>query len=547
MTSFARLVLLCAALAASNAFADAVVTACGKDVWPGDPRVDFAEALAAGGRITFACSGIVEFTKTHGFTGDTQIDGGGKITLDGKGRRMFGLGSSGARVSFSHIRIQNAGTPPGSIPGGVIAGEGFVSFLAGTSIRKSDRPVWMIAGDLDVRDAVIAENTGPVLIVSEGKLTITEARFSDNKGQLLATGPLTNVTIHDTQFFRNGHSDFGGAAAGDCEVVVTASWFMDNADAEDGGAFRSRCRTRVEDTQFERNRTNGDGGAIFLTRGSATTMRKVQFRGNQAGESGGAIAAVWALGQSGALRIQHGRFENNTAVRAGGALIVGESSLVEIGAGGFIANSAGTAGGAIYVRQSLLSAASSLFRRNRAHSGGAIQALCMPAVGRVVNSIIAENVTETTGGAYYGGNMHFLNTTIIGNGNASVQHGELCGAPATIEFVNTILQGGIAGTCAGADAQRTFMDLGNNIQYPYWTCGSTIASAYPLLGPFFAPLRPVSPAGSAGNNTRCESPPINGRDIFGTHRPQGSQCSIGAVEGDLTTIFTRWWKRRHLD
>src|SRR4030095_15895328 len=139
---------------------------------------------------------------------------------------------------------------------------------------------------------------------------------------------------------------------------------------------------------------------IFLTRGSAATMRKVQFRGNQAGGSGGAIAAVWALSQSGSLRIQHGRFESNMAALAGGALIVGESSGVEIGAGGFIGNSAGTAGGAIYARQSRLSAAGSLFRKNRANSGGAIQALCMPAMGWVANSIIADNVAVTTGGAY---------------------------------------------------------------------------------------------------------------------------------------------------
>lgn len=550
MTSFSRSLLLCVAiaLAAGRAFADATVTACGKDVWPNDPRVDLSEALQVGGRITFACSGIIEFTRTHGFTRDTQIDGEGKITLDGKGRRMFGLGSSGLRVTFSRIRIQGGGTLPGSIPGGVIAGEGFVSFLTGTSIRKSERPVWLLAGGLDVRDAWIAENTGPVLIVSEGALAISEhSRFTDNKGPLLVTGPLTKVTIRDTQFFRNGHSDFGGTNAGDCEVSITGSWFAGNVDTEDGGAFRSRCRTSVEDTQFANNRTSGNGGAIYLTRGSASTMRKVQFRGNEAGGSGGSIAAVWTLQQTGSLRIRHGRFESNVAAHAGGALIVGESSLVDIGGGSFIANRAGTAGGAVYVRQSRLSATGSLFRKNRAHSGGAIEALCMPAMGRVANSIILENIAETTGGAYFGGNMHFVNATLVGNGNTSVQHGALCGAPSSIEFVNTILHGGFGGTCAGADAQRSFKDLGNNLQFPLRSCGSTIAVAYPLLGPFFAPMRPVSPAGSAGDNAQCASPPINGRDIFGTHRPQGARCSIGAVEGDLSTLFTRWWKRRRGD
>ena len=547
MTPLARIVsCLGVAFIASHAFADAVVTVCGKDVVPGDPRMDLSEALRVGGRITFTCSGIIEFTRQHGFVGDTQIDGGGGITLDGKGHRMFGLGSSGAHVTFSRIRIQNAGTVAGSNPGSVIAGEGFVSFRDGTSIRRSDRPVWLLAGDLDVRDAWIAENTGPVLIVSEGMLTISDrSRFTDNKGVLLATGPLTKVSIKDTQFFRNGHSDFGGTAAGNCEVSITGSWFSANVDAADGGAFRSRCRTSVEDTQFDGNRSAGDGGAIFLTRGVGATMRKVQFRGNQAGANGGAIAAVWIQPQTGSVHIQHGRFERNTAVRAGGAVTVGEASGVEIGGGAFIANSAGTGGGAVYVRQSRLSATGSLFRKNHAQSGGAIEALCMPAMGRVANTIIAENTADTTGGGYFGGNVQFVNTTFIGNGSTSVQQGAYCGAPAKIEFLNTILQGGMTGACAGADAQRTFADLGNNVQFPFATCGGTIRSAYPLLGAFFAPVRPWSPAGSAGNNVQCESAPINGRDVFGTHRPQGEQCSIGAVEGDLTTLFIRWWKRHH--
>jgi hypothetical protein len=68
--------------------------------------------------------------------------------------------------------------------------------------------------NFDVRNAWIAENIGPVLIVSEGALTISQgSRFTDNKGQLLATGPITNVQIQDTQFLRNGHSSFGGTAA----------------------------------------------------------------------------------------------------------------------------------------------------------------------------------------------------------------------------------------------------------------------------------------------------------------------------------------------
>jgi predicted outer membrane repeat protein len=533
------------ALATNTAHADAVVTVCGKDVWPGDPRTDLSEALQVGGRITFACSGIIEFTRTHGLTKDMQIDGAGSITLDGKSHRMFGLGSSGAHVSFMAIRIQNGGLGSSSNPGSVIAGEGFVSFLDQTSVRKSQKPVWLLAGDLDVRNAWIAENTGPVLIVSEGTLNISQgSRFTDNAGQVLATGPITNVRIHDTQFFRNGGASFGGInALRSCEVIITKSWFADNIAAEDGGALLSRCKLTVEETQFERNRAGRDGGAIFLGPGVDATMRVVQFRENHAGGSGGAIAGLWSLQQSGSLRIRHGRFESNRAAKAGGAILAGESRLVEIGAGTFVSNFAGTAGGALYVRQSPLFANGSVFRKNHSSEGAAIRSLCMPdSMGRVSNTILADN-TSTTGGAFYGSNIKFLNATLVNNGNLPIQHGELCGPTSAIEFANTILQGGPSGACGGADAKRTFKDLGHNLQFPLKSCGTSIAVAYPLLGLFFAPLRPLSPAGSAGDNALCSADPINGRDIFGTHRPQGSACSIGAVEGDLSHLIARQLKR----
>jgi predicted outer membrane repeat protein len=542
--------LLGLASVAGTARADAVVTVCGKDVWPGDPRTDLREALLAGGRITFACSGVIEFTRSHGFTGDTQIDGAGQVTLDGKGRRMFGLGSSGVRVSFTAIRIENGGLGSSSNPGSVIAGEGFVSFLDGTSVRKSQKPVWLLAGDVDVRNAWFAENTGPVLVVSEGALSISRgSRFTDNAGQVLATGPSTSVRIDDAQFFRNGGASFGGTSAmRSCDVVITKSWFADNAAAEDGGALLSRCALTVEETQFERNRAGGDGGAVFLGPGVDATMRSVRFRENQAGASGGAIAGLWSLEHRGSLRVRHGRFEGNRATRAGGAILAGESSRVEIGAGAFIENSAGTGGGALYVRQSPLFVSGSLLRRNHSGSeGAAIRSLCMPAsMGRVSNSIIADN-TATTGGAYYGGNMTFLNVTLVNNGGLPVQHGELCEPGSVIEFANTILLSGSTGACGGGDAQRTFKDLGHNLQFPLASCGATITVAHPLLGFFFAPLRPLSPAGGRGDNAVCSAPPINGRDIFGTHRPQGSACSIGAVEGDLSQLIARLLKRRRGD
>ncbi|HWK63642.1 MAG TPA: hypothetical protein VNS34_01805 [Rhizobiaceae bacterium] len=547
MSVFPRLLVLMfwLGLAVVAAHADAVVTVCGKDVWPGDARTDFAEALLAGGHVAFACSGIIELTRQHGLHRDVHIDGGGKITLDGKGRRMFGLGSSGSRVSFSRIRIEGGGIGTSTLPGSVIVGEGFVSLLEGTTIARSQQPVWLVAGDLVLRDAWIRGNSGPALIVSDGVMDISDSRFTDNTGQLLATSRLSSVRIDDSQFQRSGASNFGGAdATGNCQVVITRSWFVDNSSADHGGAILSRCKLAVEETIFERNRSSGQGGAIFAGPGVELTMRTVTFTANDAGTSGGAVAAAGELSRPVSLFIRNGRFKENRAALAGGAIAVGESARAEIGGSTLLDNVAGTAGGAIYARQSPLFLGGSLLRRNRAASGGAVQTLCAPATSRIANSIIADNVADA-GGAYVGGNVRFLNATVVDNGNLPVQHGTPCG-PAAIEFANTVLEGGTGGVCAGAAADRSFRDLGHNLQFPWSTCGATIPAVPPLLGWFYAPI-PLSPASASGDLVVCKAAPINGRDVYGTHRPQGSSCSIGAVEGDLTQLIRRLIRRRRGD
>jgi len=533
--------------ASAQAFADATVTVCSHNVEPGDARMDLAEAVKIGGRVTFGCAGVIAFTSALALTKDVEIDGEGKITLDGQGERMFGLGSSIApHVNFKNIRIENAGTGSAGLPGSVVSGEGFVSFQDNTSISKSVKPVWILAGSASFQNTRLAENTGPVVIVSEGELEISRnTTFTDSVGQSLATGPTVHVRILDTQFFRNGGADFGGSKATSCEVVITNAWFANNTVAENGGALTTRCKLTMEDTQFENNVAGLEGGAVYLGIGASATMNKVRFRGNRASGSGGAIAAVWNVSQQGGLRIRHGRFDSNATAKAGGAIYTGEASLLDIGSSTFIGNSAPNAGGAIYVRQSALTVSNSLFLKNHTDStGGAIASLCMPTKGgRIANTIVTEN-TAANGGAFYGTHTTFLNATLTANGDIPVQQGVACSDSSAIAFANTIIDGGLNGACAGGDATRIFKDLGHNLQFPGQTCGATITSAMPLLGMFLAPFVPFSPASGNGDNTVCMAPPINGRDIYGAHRPQGAVCSMGAVEGDLSQLVARFLKRR---
>ena len=78
-------------LTATNATA-VEVTLCAVDTQvSGNPNDrNLRTALQLGGRITFRCPvpGIIRMTMTHAITRDTEIDGGGTVTLDGLGNRL---------------------------------------------------------------------------------------------------------------------------------------------------------------------------------------------------------------------------------------------------------------------------------------------------------------------------------------------------------------------------------------------------------------------------------------------------------------------------
>ena len=84
-----------------------------------------------------------------------------------------------------------------------------------------------------------------------------------------------------------------------------------------------------------------------------------------------------------------------------------------------------------------------------------------------------------------------------------------------------------------------YVDEGNSLQYPGSSCSGTIASAYPWLGPFFAPM-PWSPALDSGDKATCEADPVNSRDIYGIKRPLVDNCAIGSAEGDLPPLINRF-------
>ena len=105
---FRAALLLAALLLPSNASADAVVTLCSADNEP-MAGMDLRRAIAAGGHITFNCPAgtTIPVSMTHTVSVDTQIDGGGSITLDARGTMsMFMMSNAPTVLTLNGLTLR---------------------------------------------------------------------------------------------------------------------------------------------------------------------------------------------------------------------------------------------------------------------------------------------------------------------------------------------------------------------------------------------------------------------------------------------------------
>jgi CSLREA domain-containing protein len=132
------------------------------------------------------------------------------------------------------------------------------------------------------------------------------------------------------------------------------------------------------------------------------------------------------------------------------------------------------------------------------------------------------------GGAFYNaGSASIVNVTVAENSAPTGLGGGIAGAASTL--TNTIVANNAGGNCSVAITAGS-----NNLQFPGTTCGATIPTADPRLGPLTGGVYPLlsdSPAIDTGTNTGCPA-----TDQLGTARPvdgdatPGAVCDIGAIE-----------------
>ena len=240
-----------------------------------------------------------------------------------------------------------------------------------------------------------------------------------------------------------------------------------------------------------------------------------------------------------------------------GTLTISESTISSNTATGW--------GGGVYNNKGTVTIKNSTFRSNTSNQGGAITSFSdgTAASATISNSTFSSN--SATSGNGIGGaiNTHasgaatatttIINSTITGNfatygGGVASSTNNSGGSTSTITMKNSIVYGntGSGPNCASINTGASLVGDANNLfattaaGCPLGTSDvkTSVASSAVVDalvnngGPTETrTLASGSPAIDAGDNTICTTSPISNKDQRGVTRPIGSQCDIGAVEG----------------
>ena len=247
---------------------------------------------------------------------------------------------------------------------------------------------------------------------------------------------------------------------------------------------------------------NDDGGAIRVGRGGRLYINNSSFINNASGGDGGVI---WMVHDSQSLTINNSSFIGNKASHSGSVIasVLAYDRQIVINNSSFIDNGGRFNGGVINASNDvLLMIANSTFSNNQTYAGGSVLVVGDRAKVTLTHLTIMDNRTTTTGSSVYRrqGNRGWLrlrNSTIAGSD--SDRH---CPERLTESSGNLFADGSCASS-AGGD---------------------------PLLGeltgaPGYHPPQDGSPAIDAADPQQCLE-----TDQFGTSRPQGGSCDIGAIE-----------------
>ena len=242
----------------------------------------FAEAIAAGGVVTFHCGSAayrLVLSSTKSITQDTVIDGGNLVTLDGGGQvRQLLLNNGNFDATTPTLTLQN-----------ITLANGHGTDNAGTGAPTGGGAIYRYGGTLNVINSQFINNVGPasgqdsaggaIYSVGVGTTTIVGSTFNGNQssdggalGNLGASVDLVNDTITGNQATGTGGNPGDGGNGGGV--------YMDGANIT-----IKMCGTHVDT-----NKGNAYGGGFFFvddaTAGTAAIDQST-FDGNSTAFAGG--------------------------------------------------------------------------------------------------------------------------------------------------------------------------------------------------------------------------------------------------------------------
>ncbi len=275
-------------------------------------------ALAGGGMVTFDCgpeSVTITLTLQKDISGDTTVDGGGLITLDGNHAvRAFSVGP-GVALNVSNLTVANGSGSPG---GGINNTSGALTvsncaFVGNRSSRSVGGAIASGFGTLTVSNSTFVGNTagtegcgpdsaceiGGGIFVMNGEAIAINITLTDNSafaGGGIAAVDLgegnTRVTVINSTFAGNsasgpgGFISSGGAIYSGATLTVINSTFADNS-ADFGGGINNSGTLAVTNSTFSGNSAN-EGGGIY-NNGTLTVTNTIVANGTSGGNCSGTI------------------------------------------------------------------------------------------------------------------------------------------------------------------------------------------------------------------------------------------------------------------
>ena len=376
------LVLLAVGLLPSPAQAGGVVTVC--------DEAHLLAALAGGGTVTFACSGVITLTNTIMIAADTTIDGSGQdVTISGNDAVRVLAVNSGVTFNLNALTIAH----------GAVG-----DYEAGGGISMRD-------GTLTVSNSTFAGNSahgGGGIYKAGGAATLTNSTFSGNYASQYVTSASTGGGILN---------DGGTLDVSDCV-------FSGNGAYGGAGAIDNRGALTVSASTFSGNyassgRSTGGGG---IGNGGMATVSNSTFSGNSA--SGTYSAAGGGIYNYGTLSVSNSTFSDNRASAywgGGGGGIENDGGRLAVSNSTFSGNSAtsnelvGSIGGGIRNVDGTLTVSNSSLSGNSATYGSGIW---NSGTATLTNTIVADNRPgENCRGnpiSDGGGNLSYPDTTCPG-------------------------------------------------------------------------------------------------------------------------------------